>query len=631
MKIYRCILTAAIDFQFEIKPVAFIERAHSSTFHSADVYEGIRLAIVTLNEAEALHGIEEFYGTARLLAGQLALRAAIATGTAAEAAAFPRSGRRAFRHRQGFALNLEISGGYLAAAIDQREFQRLSFRQAGKPSLLDCADVHEHIFAAIVPDDETETLLAIEEFYDALALAHYLGRHSASTTAAAAWAAEAATAAETAAISSESAAVTKTAAKTPIISEPAAVAAAAMIRITAVTFVAETVSLVLAAPAAATSVKTHALLITFASSKPNEDMLTDESHTIPAAKASGIGFGIADFYQPRELFYFSVAAISQNWSFGDAVASIFACRDRPEYCFRMSSSAFAASKFFGNLELAAFPGFGQSNSMTEIFAIFADPAVWAALTALVVMEVVLGIDNLIFISILSNKLPVHQQSKARRLGIGLALVLRLGLLSGIAWLVGLTAPLFDLGLSGPIDKFTGHPVYETTFSARDLILIAGGLFLVWKATKEIHHNVDVEASGNLLDKKGHAAISFGSVIFQILLLDMVFSIDSILTAVGMTDHLPVMVIAVIVAVGVMLLAADPLARFIDRNPTVVMLALGFLLMIGAVLIADGFGVHVPKGYIYAAMAFSAFVEILNILGRRARAKKGAEHVSETVH
>ncbi|MCF8708883.1 TerC family protein [Rhizorhapis sp. SPR117] len=269
--------------------------------------------------------------------------------------------------------------------------------------------------------------------------------------------------------------------------------------------------------------------------------------------------------------------------------------------------------------------------MPEMFMIFTDPAVWAALAALIVMEVVLGIDNLIFISILSNKLPAHQQSKARRLGIALALILRLGLLSGIAWLVSLTAPLFDLGLVGPVDALSGHPTYETAFSARDLILIAGGLFLVWKATKEIHHNMDVEASGNLLDKKGHAAISFGSVIIQILLLDMVFSIDSILTAVGMTDHLPVMVIAVVFAVGVMLVAADPLARFIDRNPTVVMLALGFLLMIGAVLIADGFGVHVPKGYIYAAMAFSAFIEMLNIAGRRARTKKSGTDSVETLH
>ncbi|WP_241241820.1 TerC family protein [Sphingobium algorifonticola] len=263
--------------------------------------------------------------------------------------------------------------------------------------------------------------------------------------------------------------------------------------------------------------------------------------------------------------------------------------------------------------------------MTEIFAIFADPAVWAALFALVVMEVVLGIDNLIFISILSNRLPPEQQAKARKLGIGLALGLRLALLSGIAWLVGLTAPIIDLGITGAPGSH-GEPTFETAFSWRDIILIAGGLFLVWKATKEIHHNLDGEESGELLDKKsGGKAVSFGSVIVQILLLDMVFSIDSILTAVGMTDDLPVMVIAVIVAVTVMLLAADPLANFIARNPTVVMLALGFLLMIGAVLIADGFGVHVPKGYIYAAMAFSAFVEMLNIASRRRRVAAKGTH------
>lgn len=268
--------------------------------------------------------------------------------------------------------------------------------------------------------------------------------------------------------------------------------------------------------------------------------------------------------------------------------------------------------------------------MTEIFSIFADPAVWAALFALVIMEVVLGIDNLIFISILSNKLPPEQQGKARKMGIGLALGLRLLLLSGIAWLVGLTQPVFDLGIVGTPGSH-GEPTFETAFSWRDIILITGGLFLVWKATKEIHHNLDTEESGALLDKKGSKAVSFGAVIVQILLLDMVFSIDSILTAVGMTDHLPVMVIAVIVAVTVMLLAADPLATFIGKNPTVVMLALGFLLMIGSVLIADGFGVHVPKGYIYAAMAFSAFVEMLNIASRRRRMNKAADGTTKTVH
>ena len=268
--------------------------------------------------------------------------------------------------------------------------------------------------------------------------------------------------------------------------------------------------------------------------------------------------------------------------------------------------------------------------MDAISALLADPGAWAALITLVVLEVVLGIDNLIFISILSNKLPEHQQQRARKIGISLALVLRLILLSMIAWIVGLTAPVFDLGLRGPLDVH-GAPAFETEFSWRDLILIAGGLFLVWKATKEIHHNVDPEETDELLDKKGHVGLSFSSAIIQILLLDMVFSIDSILTAVGMTDHLPIMVAAVLAAVTVMMLAADPLANFIKRNPTVVMLALGFLLMIGVVLIADGFGVHVPKGYIYAAMAFSALVETLNILARRARARKGGGTAATTDH
>ena len=258
--------------------------------------------------------------------------------------------------------------------------------------------------------------------------------------------------------------------------------------------------------------------------------------------------------------------------------------------------------------------------MDSLLALFTDPGAWAALVALVVMEVVLGIDNLIFISILSNKLPEHQRQKARRTGILLALVMRLVLLSMIAWLVGLTATVIDLGITGPLDAH-GAPAFETAFSWRDLILIVGGLFLIWKATKEIHHNVDPVPSDDVLDKKKAAALTFGAAITQIILLDMVFSVDSILTAVGMTDNLAVMVIAVLAAIAVMLLAAEPLARFINNNPTVVMLALGFLLMIGAVLIADGFGVHVPKGYIYAAMGFSVLVEGLNMLSRRAQQRR----------
>jgi predicted tellurium resistance membrane protein TerC len=243
-----------------------------------------------------------------------------------------------------------------------------------------------------------------------------------------------------------------------------------------------------------------------------------------------------------------------------------------------------------------------------LLALAADPAAWLALATLIAMEVVLGIDNLIFISILTNKLPDHQRTKARRVGIGLALILRLALLGTVAFIVTLTEPLFTA---------FGHG-----FSWRDLILVAGGLFLVWKATREIHQNVDPEPGEDMFEGK-QAGMNFGAAIFQILLLDLVFSVDSIITAVGMTDHVEIMVIAVIVAVTVMLVAADPLARFIEANPTVVMLALGFLLMIGMTLIADGFGVHVPKGYIYAAMAFSALIETLNMLARRARRKKTA--------
>ena len=255
----------------------------------------------------------------------------------------------------------------------------------------------------------------------------------------------------------------------------------------------------------------------------------------------------------------------------------------------------------------------KSARMDAITPLLTDPAAWAALLTLIAMEVVLGIDNLIFISILSNKLPEGQRQKARRMGITLALVMRLGLLSTLAWLVHLTDPVFSLGVT------TG--ALDLTFSWRDLILIAGGLFLLWKATKEIHGMVDPKPSDDVLDKRAAVAANFGSVIFQIILIDMVFSVDSILTAVGMTDHLPIMITAVIVTVGIMLVAADPLANFINKNPSVVMLALGFLLMIGMVLIADGFGVHIPKGYIYTAMAFSVGVESLNIIARNARAKK----------
>ena len=243
--------------------------------------------------------------------------------------------------------------------------------------------------------------------------------------------------------------------------------------------------------------------------------------------------------------------------------------------------------------------------LASYFTFMNDPTAWVALLTLVVLEIVLGIDNLIFISILTNKLPEHQRVNARRIGIGGALLMRLVLLATISFIVQLTNPLFTA---------FGHG-----FSWRDLILIAGGLFLVWKATKEIHHTVDLDDHKDTMVGQT-LQLTLAGAVFQILLLDLVFSIDSIITAVGMTDEIAIMYIAVIVAVTVMLVAVNPLSRFVEKNPTVVMLALGFLLMIGMTLIADGFGFHVPKGYIYAAMGFSALVEGLNMLARRRRAR-----------
>jgi hypothetical protein len=260
----------------------------------------------------------------------------------------------------------------------------------------------------------------------------------------------------------------------------------------------------------------------------------------------------------------------------------------------------------------------------ELIALLSNPATWIALLTLITLEIVLGIDNLVFIALLSNKLAPASRQRARRLGLVFALVMRIVLLLLIGWITTLQVPLFDLGLVGE-PGLHGEPSFETAFTGRDLILIAGGLFLLWKATKEIHHSMDPEGeSGELLDHdKGSAAIGFASAVAQIIALDLVFSIDSILTAVGMTDDVPVMIAAVVITVGIMLLASDPLAHFIEKNPTLVMLALAFLVMIGVVLIADGFGVHIPKAYIYAAMGFSALVETLNIRARNRRAKARA--------
>ncbi|WP_042879182.1 TerC family protein [Cupriavidus necator] len=251
--------------------------------------------------------------------------------------------------------------------------------------------------------------------------------------------------------------------------------------------------------------------------------------------------------------------------------------------------------------------------MESTLALVQDPAAWAALATLVAMEIVLGIDNLIFISILTNKLPEAMREKARKVGISLALLMRLGLLATIAIIVRLTEPVFTLLGQG--------------ISWRDMILIAGGAFLVWKATREIHQHVSTDEEGEDTGT-AKAVQSFASAIGQILVLDLVFSIDSIITAVGMTEHVQIMFVAVIAAVMTMLFAATPLANFINRNPTIVMLALAFLIMIGMTLVAEGLGTHVPKGYIYTAMAFSAGVEGLNMLARNRRKQRraaGAAH------
>ena len=225
---------------------------------------------------------------------------------------------------------------------------------------------------------------------------------------------------------------------------------------------------------------------------------------------------------------------------------------------------------------------------------FADPQAWIALLTLTVLEIVLGIDNIIFISILAGKLPLDQQKKARTVGLGLAMLTRILLLFSISFIMRLTADLFELFGKG--------------ISGRDLILICGGLFLLAKSTHEIHNKLegDEEHGG------GRAGATFASVIIQILLLDIVFSLDSVITAVGMVDHLSIMIIAVVVAVGVMILSAGAISDFVHRHPTVKMLALSFLLLIGVMLVAEGFDQHIPKGYIYFAMAFSVGVEMLNL-------------------
>lgn len=240
----------------------------------------------------------------------------------------------------------------------------------------------------------------------------------------------------------------------------------------------------------------------------------------------------------------------------------------------------------------------------------ATPEHWASLLTLTAMEIVLGIDNLIFIAILVGRLPAHQQPSARRIGLTLALVVRLALLAVITEIMRLTAPVFSL--------------LDLEFSWRDLILIGGGLFLVYKGTTEIHHRIE----GDTHEEGGAPRVAgYGSALVQIVALDLVFSVDSVITAVGMANEVAIMMVAVVIAVVTMMVAAGPVSGFVERHPTVKMLALSFLLLIGMTLIADGFGAHVPKGYIYAAIGFSVLVEALNQVASRARRPRARDKAS----
>lgn len=247
----------------------------------------------------------------------------------------------------------------------------------------------------------------------------------------------------------------------------------------------------------------------------------------------------------------------------------------------------------------------------DVLALLSDPAAWASLAALTALEIVLGIDNLIFLSIVASRLPVHQQNAARKIGLSLALIMRLALLAGIAWIVGLTQPIFT--------------VFEFAVSWRDIIMLGGGLFLLAKGTLEIHHTMEDEH-----EEGGRATTGFAAAIVQIVLLDIVFSLDSVITAVGMADHLSVMVTAVVISMIVMLVAAKPVADFVTRHPTVKMLALAFLVLVGTMLVAEGLHFHVPRAYIYFAIAFSAGVEALNLLARRRRLKAKPAASTDTV-
>jgi predicted tellurium resistance membrane protein TerC len=246
--------------------------------------------------------------------------------------------------------------------------------------------------------------------------------------------------------------------------------------------------------------------------------------------------------------------------------------------------------------------------MDQLLALAGDPSAWLALVTLAAMEIVLGVDNLVIIALLSSKLPPREGAKARQIGLGFSLLLRLLLLSGVAYAIRLTAPLFT--------------IFAHSFSFRDVMFSAGGLFLVLKATAELHQAIDPAKPVGPEAGRHSFAYTAGQIVF----FDLVFSIDSIITAVGMTEQIPIMFGAVILAVLLMLVASGPIAKFIRRNPAIVILALGFLLLIGTALIADGFGYHLPRGYIYAAMAFSAFIESLHMVARkRSMTRAGVEH------
>jgi predicted tellurium resistance membrane protein TerC len=236
----------------------------------------------------------------------------------------------------------------------------------------------------------------------------------------------------------------------------------------------------------------------------------------------------------------------------------------------------------------------------------ANPEIWISLITLTVLEIVLGIDNIIFISIMASKLPANKQKKARRLGLALAMITRVLLLLSLSWIMTLTSPLFNIGEW--IGLSEGELFDQFAISGRDLILLSGGLFLIWKSTTEIHDKLEGEEH----QSEAKAVVTFSGVIIQILILDIVFSLDSVITAVGMADHIEVMIAAVIIAVIVMMLSAGGISDFVNKHPTVKMLALSFLLLIGVSLLAEGFEQHIPKGYIYFAMAFSVLVEMLNL-------------------